>query len=224
MRKKVILLCALLALTTAGCAPSPETTEAPASSPIEDDEALHLALGEAYARGQSDPDETPAAVYHDHVITMAMVKQQRETQTILSQAAEPYSDREIVDDLLKSVIFREEAQARGLTVSEAEIDEFLAATVYATYETEEGRRSTDAYCKAAGLTFAEYVDGLRETVPNVILKAKLEEQLAKAYCRQHALPYDDLNPSQEVRLALQQEKDAIFAARQGEIQYFVDEK
>lgn len=132
-----------------------------------------------------------------------------------------FTDREIIDAILKNVMLEEEAQNRGIHVTEKDVEAFLASTVYASYEMEEGKASIDAYCEDAGLTFDEYVASVREAAPSIIRKAKLERDIAETYCKEHSLVFDERNPSQEIRDAVKEEENAIFEAHKHEIQYFV---
>lgn len=135
---------------------------------------------------QSLRGEDVVAVYGDNTVTMAMVDRQRKLQE------RPSPNREILDDLLKTILFREEAQARGLRVSQEEIAAFLASQ-----------------------------EAPQADVTDLLLNDKLDAQLAQEYCKAHDLPYDGSDLSPEVQEAVRQEKEALFSARQGEIQYYM---
>ena len=165
------------------------------------------------ASRKPQPFDHTAAIYKTHTVTMNMIESHRNTPA--------FTDREIIDAILKNVMLEEEAQNRGIHVTEKDVEAFLASTVYASYEMEEGKASIDAYCEDAGLTFDEYVASVREAAPSIIRKAKLERDIAETYCKEHSLVFDERNPSQEIRDAVKEEENAIFEAHKHEIQYFV---
>lgn len=180
--------------------------------------------GQAIRSASNGEQEDLAAVYKEHVITMRMVEDQRGTLAASFPEREDtiLTDREITDKILKKIMMQEEAQNRGLSVTEEDIEAFLDSTVYASYETEEGRAIVDGYCEGAGLTFDEYVVSVREAAPSIILKAKLERSIAEGYCKENALVFDERNPSQEIRAMIQEEESSIFEAHKDEIRYYVE--
>lgn len=188
--------------------------------------SIQMSLGETFADSkeiQTLEKEDTVAVYKDYTVTTNMVEYQRSTTETLSQETDDntLTDREIIDSILKNVMFKEEAKNRGFSATEEEIQEFLDSTVYASYETEEGKAFIDEYCEAANLTFDEYVASVREAAPSIILKAKLERDIAERYCTENSLVLDELNPSQEIREAIKNEENSIFKTHKDEIQYYV---
>ena len=188
--------------------------------------SIQMSLGEVFADSietQTLEKEDPVATDKDHTVTMNMIEYQRSTTTTLSQDtnAPALTDREIIDNILKNIMLEEEAKSRGIYVSEKDIEEFLDSTVYASYEIEEGKVFIDEYCEGAGLTFDEYVASVREAAPSIILKARLEREIAETYCEENSLVFDELNPSQEIRDTIKEEENSIFEAHKDEIQYYV---
>ena len=131
------------------------------------------------------------------------------------------SDREVVDDLLKNALLLEEAEARGLTPTQEEIEQYLQETVYTAYELPEGKAQIDTYCASAGISLEEYVADLRGQAPRFLAKAKLKEVVMEEYCQAHGLPYDRMNPPQEAQEAVEAYRDQLLADHQGEITYYL---
>ena len=71
--------------------------------------------------GSKDP---VLATYKDAEITRSLVDYQKQTMRHLNGAAE-VSDKEAVDELLINNIMLDEAETRGLSVSQEEIDAML---------------------------------------------------------------------------------------------------
>ena len=147
---------------------------------------------------------------------------QKQTQAALAGVAPAtLSDREVVDDLLKNALLLEEAEARGLTPTQEEIEQYLQETVYTAYELPEGKEQIDNYCASAGISFEEYVADLRGQAPRFLAKAKLKEVVMEEYCQAHGLPYDRMNPPQEAQEAVEAYQDQLLADHQGEITYYL---
>ena len=77
------------------------------------------------------PDDPVLAVYKDQTVLRSVVDYQKQTQAALA-GVDPatLSDREVVDDLLKNALLLEEAEARGLTPTQEEIEDVRQAIGY----------------------------------------------------------------------------------------------
>ena len=189
-----LALCLTAALLLSGCQGNPAAQSAE-DTPVE--ESLGTYYEEAMEQAEA-PDDPVLAVYKD--------------QTVL---------RSVVDDLLKNALLLEEAEARGLTPTQEEIEQYLQETVYTAYELPEGKEQIDNYCASAGISFEEYVADLRGQAPRFLAKAKLKEAVMEEYCQAHSLPYDPMNPSQEAQEAVEAYQDQLLADHQGEITYYL---
>lgn len=170
----------------------------------------------AGTEGQAAPEGDPvAATYKGEPIRKSVVAEQKKA------AGEDVSDREIIDRIITNLIMLEEAEKRGLTATEEEIETFLAETVYAAYEMPEGKESIDSYCASTGLTYEEYVQSVREQAPKMIAKAKWEEAIAREYCDANGIEFDSLNPSQEVKDAVNDYQAELLEAHRRDIVYYV---
>lgn len=175
---------------------------------------LLSSLGLSSCGGESPPAGT-AATYRGQPILWSAVETQKEA------AGGDLSDREIMDHIITNLIMLEEAEKRGLTATEEEVETFLADTVYASYEMPEGKESIDTYCASTGLTYEEYVQSVREQAPKIIAKAKWEEAVAREYCDDNGVEFDSLNLGQEVIGAVNDRKAELLEAHRGDIVYCV---
>lgn len=183
-------------------------------------------LGQDYSDAMETVDsgkDVVAAVYNGEEIMMSSVEYQRNTGATMAgtTAGDQPSNREIIDNIVKNMVMTEEAERRGLTATQEEIDEFLNSTVYASYKIPEGKQDIDEYCASAGLTFEEYVETVREQAPRIIEKAKLERAIAQEYCQKHNIELDELNPPQEVRDAIEDFCTDLLEAHRDDITYYV---
>ena len=209
-------LCLAAALLLSGCQGSP-AAQSPEDTPVEE------SLGTYYQEAQDQTGDDPVlAVYKDQTVLRSVVDYQKQTQAALA-GVDPatLSDREVVDDLLKNALLLEEAEARGLTPTQEEIEQYLQETVYTAYELPEGKAQIDTYCASAGISLEEYVADLREQAPRFLARAKLKEAVMEEYCQAHGLPYDRMNPPQEAQEAVEAYQDQLLADHQGEITYYL---
>ena len=181
-----LALCLTAALLLSGCQGNPAAQSAE-DTPVE--ESLGTYYEEAMEQAEA-PDDPVLAVYKDQTVLRSVVDYQKQTQAALA-GVDPatLSDREVVDDLLKNALLLEEAEARGLTPTQEEIEQYLQETVYTAYELPEGKEQIDNYCASAGISFEEYVADLRGQAPRFLAKAKLKEAVMEEYCQAHSQPF-----------------------------------
>ena len=199
-----------------GCQSSP-AAQNPEDTPVEE------SLGTYYQEAQDQTGDDPVlAVYKDQTVLRSVVDYQKQTQAALA-GVDPatLSDREVVDYLLKNALLLEEAEARGLTPTQEEIEQYLQETVYTAYALPEGKEQIDTYCASAGISLEEYVADLREQAPRFLARAKLKEAVMEEYCQAHGLPYDPMTPPQEAQAAVEAYQDQLLADHQGEITYYL---
>lgn len=167
--------------------------------------------------GCSGPGEDVAAKFRGETIT---------TEAVETYARycpfEEVSDREIVTYLVRWQILLEDAENRGLAVTEEDIEQFLKDTVYASYEMPDGKTTIDSYCESLGITFEEYVERIRYQAPPIIAMAKVQEAVAKEYCETNDIPFDALNPTNDVREAIDEYTVELFEGFEDDIVFFVD--
>ena len=191
--------------------------------------SLAALLGElrhSYTHNEGNSDEDGiVAIYKDNIVTTTDVEYYRALiPNIYGDTELPsLKDKSVIDYILNEKILVEEATQRGLTVTEEEIDAFLNYCVFDYYNTTDGKQFYDDYCTAAGMSFEEYASQLREQTPSILLKSKLKDSIAKNYCIENSLDYDEMNYPQDAHDMLDQELNDIFDSHKGEIQYFYEE-
>lgn len=112
--KKVLILM-LLVLFVAGCGPETEEPEAPATGEAVDDPGLEPEVGD-------ETGETVVAVVDDEEIYQTEVD---EIQQMQQQQGMPVDEGMIIDQLIEMELLLQEADDRGLGVSEEEVQEEL---------------------------------------------------------------------------------------------------
>lgn len=166
-----------------------------------------------------------AAEDGDEVVAMfgdtAVYRSALETQRMINKAngaAESTDDQALIDQILMSAIMVEEAERRGLTVTEEEIDELVEAGRQ-SYEYPEGKEAMDAYCQGAGISIEDYFDLLRKQAPRIIARGKLQTEFGKEYCTEHGLDYAEAAASAEVNKAIQDQLTGLLDKYRSEITY-----
>ena len=168
--------------------------------------------------GSKDP---VLATYKDTEITRSLVDYQKQTMQQLNGGAE-VSDKEAVDELLINNIMLDEAETRGLSVSQEEIDAMLQSQ-HDNYENyEEIRAIIDDYCKEQNLTTEQYFAVLEEQVPRSILRQKLRDALGQEYCAEHGLEFTKVNPPQEMTDYVNAYLDGLLDSYSAYIKYNID--
>lgn len=137
-------------------------------------------------------------------------------------AAEEVTDRDIVDHIVRKMILMEEAEARGVPVTEEDVEQFVKDTVYASYEMPEGKADIDEYCRSLGVTFEEYVEIVRDQCPLTIARAKVQESVAREYCEANGLTFDPMNPINELYQVLEDYEAGLWDENKKNIKYYVD--
>ena len=169
----------------------------------------------------NDPDAI-AAIYHDNIITKALIEHRRKTSGLLqTESVEYLSDYQIVNLLVRNMMIVEEAERLGLSATQAEIDNMLNETKQ-TFESAAVRDAMDVYFKSAGITMEEYFVLLEESVPAMIASNKLRTEIGKQYCEKNGLEYTNINPPQEMLDAIDAYIEELFEAHKGEIVYYID--
>lgn len=213
-----LALCLTAALLLSGCQGNPAAQSAE-DTPVE--ESLGTYYEEAMEQAEA-PDDPVLAVYKDQTVLRSVVDYQKQTQGRPGRGGPRHplgpggGGRPAENALLL-----EGAEARGLTPTQEEIEQYLQETVYTAYELPEGKEQIDNYCASAEISFEEYAADLRGQAPRFLAKAKLKEVVMEEYCQAHGLPYDRMNPPQEAQEAVEAYQDQLLADHQGEITYYL---
>ena len=161
------------------------------------------------------------ATYKDTEITRSLVDYQKQTMQQLNGGA-AVSDREAVDELLVNTIMLDEAESRGLSVTQEEIDAMLQSQ-HDNYDAfEEIRTIIDDYCKEQDMTTEQYFAVLEEQIPRSILRQKLRDALGQEYCAEHGLTFTKVNPPQEMTDYVDAYLDGLLDSYSAYITYNID--
>ena len=167
--------------------------------------------------GSKDP---VLAKYKDTEITRSLVDHWKEVKRQLGGGA--VSDKDMVDELLVSTIMLDEAESRGLSVSQEEIDAMLQSQ-HDNYDAfEEIRTIIDDYCKEQDMTTEQYFAVLEEQIPRSILRQKLRDALGQEYCAEHGLEFTKVNPPQEMTDYVDAYLDGLLDTYSAYIKYNID--
>lgn len=159
--------------------------------------ALLLAVLPVFLFAGCDSSKDPVlATYKDTEITRSLVDHWKEVKRQLGGGA--VSDKDMVDEILVNTIMLDEAESRGLSVTQEEIDAMLQSQ-HDNYDAfEEIRTIIDDYCKEQDMTTEQYFAVLEEQIPRSILRQKLRDALGQEYCAEHGLEFTKVNPPQEM--------------------------
>lgn len=167
--------------------------------------------------GSKDP---VLAKYKDTEITRSLVDHWKEVKRQLGGGA--VSDKDMVDEILVNTIMLDEAESRGLSVSQEEIDAMLQSQ-HDNYDTfEEIRTIIDDYCKEQDMTTEQYFAALEEQIPRSILRQKLRDALGQEYCAEHGLEFTKVNPPQEMTDYVDAYLDGLLDTYSAYITYNID--
>lgn len=100
----------------------------------------------------------------------------------MNQGGKEYSDTELMDRLIKRTVLYDEAVRRGLTVTDAEIDEAIASTKDALNhsESKQAKEYLDSYLSGAGISEDQYWENVNETYKLALPIGKLQDTLKKS--------------------------------------------
>lgn len=218
MKKKVIVICAVLCVLALGAGAVYAMANAQADNMFRAGQLL-----QSRQEGQ-DPNRggQVAATYREHVITVETVAYQKGMNLLRSaEAAAGYqTDRDVIDRIVESIILREEAERLGLSATEEEIEEMVEDARKA-YALPDGKELLDAYCEGAGITIEDYYDLLREQAPGVIAQQKLKNEIGKQYCQEHQLEYNHGNAPEGMLEAEEDYINRLLEEHKDEIEYFI---
>ena len=123
-----------------------------------------------------------------------------------------------------NVIMLDEAEQRGLSVTQEEVDAELAGQRKNYEEYEEVRSYIDDYCTKMGITTEQYFDTVAEQLPRRMLRQRLRDTLGQEYCQQHGLEFTKVNPPEQMTGYVEQYLDGLLQAHRSEIKYYEERK
>lgn len=132
-----------------------------------------FSLGRDYQNMTKDGDDAVLATYKGQPVTRA------EAAYHMSAQQGTITEREAVDDILLGMILLEEAERQGITVTEAEIEDYMAyhQSVYEEYP--EAKELIDDFCAGADMTLEEYWAQLRQQSRDYLTRSKLRSAVAE---------------------------------------------
>lgn len=163
------------------------------------------------------------AIYKDHKITKEVVDYQRDMYVLVNQeaGAQNYTDKEIIDRLIKGILWEEEATRLGFNATQEEIDAMVESAEQ-SYLIPEGKQMMDEYLQGAELTLEEYLNVLREQAPRTIARQNMKNEISRQYCEENGLNYTGTNTTPEMLEAQDAYIEEVFASRKDEIVYYLE--
>lgn len=170
-----------------------------------------------------DTEGDVLARYGESEITVATVAYRKQLKMIYSDSTEAApTDYQIVNEIARSMMIREEANRRGLDATQEEIDAMISNTELA-YSLPEGKEMLDPFLTGAGITFDEYLQLLRmEAAPAIIAKQKLLDAVGMEYCDANGIEFTKINPPAELTQAQNDYLEELFANHKSDIVYYID--
>ena len=114
----------------------------------------------------------------------------------------------------------DEAEQRGLSVTQEEVDAEMAGQRKNYEEYEEVRSYIEEWCTKMGITTEQYFDMVAEQLPRVILRQRQRDTLGQEYCAQHGLEFTKVNPPEQMTKYVDQYLDNLLEAHRSEIKYY----
>lgn len=182
---------------------------------------------------KSKSDTDIIARYKEYDIYRSQIEYTRNVGLMNSaDNAEKYAiDRDVANRIIENIMLGEEAERRGLSATEEEIEAMLNSAREA-YEMPEGKEMLDQYCAGAGITIDEYYEDLLEKAPRIIARNKLLNEISENTMEDIRKKMEDngekgLDPATiNVMEMVQEAQDKFLAelleAGKDDITYFVD--
>ena len=186
----VLLLAALLVSTLAGC-----------------------------GRPAGEVRDPVVASYRGQQILESAVEREQERQTALA-GGKTVSRRAAIDQLLLDLIMLDEAERRGLSVTQEEVDLELTGQRQLYEQDEQIREMLEEYCSENGITVEQHFAILEEQMPRWILRQKLRDALGQEYCEAHGLEFQRGHQRQEVLDYVEDCLHELLSAYSAEITYY----
>ncbi len=162
------------------------------------------------------------ARYGESEITVATVAYRKQLKMIYSDSTEAApTDYQIVNEIARSMMIREEVNRRGLDATQEEIDAMISNAELA-YSLPDGKEILDPFLTGAEISFDEYLQLLRMEAPAVIAKQKLIDAVGMEYCAASGIEFTKINPPAELTQAQNDYLEELFANHKSDIVYYID--
>ena len=125
-------------------------------------------------------DNDIVATYKDYKVFQAEVDYQKKVYSTDNSIDDKSDSLNIINRIITGYILLEEAEMKGYSATDEEIEE-MVAMAKESYSIPEGRAILDDYCRGAGITIEEYYDILKEQAPAAIARQKLRNAFDEEY-------------------------------------------
>ena len=126
-------------------------------------------------------DDPVVATYKDTQILQSEVAYEKENQINVT-GDKTVSDADALEQILLNLIMLDEAEQRGLSVTQEEVDAEMAGQRKNYEEYEEVRSYIEGWCTKMGITTEQYFDMVAEQLPHRMLRQRLRDTLGQEYC------------------------------------------
>ena len=179
-------------------------------------------MGQAYAEASGRTDDPVIAAFKGTEIRQSRIDCEKQIMTVM-EGRTTAGDAQALNRRLRNLAMLEEAERRGLTVTQEEVNYELNGQRQ-LYADEEGvREMLDDYCENAGITIEQHFSMQEELMPHYILRQKLRDALGQEYCAQHGLEFTRVNPPQEMLDYLSRYLEGLPDTSRADITYYPGE-
>ena len=179
-------------------------------------------MGQAYAEASGRTDDPVIAAFKGTEIRQSRIDYEKQIMTVM-EGRTTAGDAQALNRRLRNLAMLEEAERRGLTVTQEEVNYELNGQRQ-LYADEEGvREMLDDYCENAGITIEQHFSMQEELMPHYILRQKLRDALGQEYCAQHGLEFTRVNPPQEMLDYLSRYLEGLLDTYRADITYYPGE-
>lgn len=135
-----------------------------------DNDGIFSVLGKLWGQSEkSKANEQIVAKYKDITITQADVDNQKALDTMGQDSQEHnQTDQEIINGMIIGQILIEEAECKGLSATEKEVEALFSHNKENYANIPEITAEIDSFCINAGMTIDEYFEMIREQLPHII--------------------------------------------------------
>ena len=237
MKKKTIIVfiiaVLLIAVPAAACGilgdnpptENPPEDNSPKANPMEDNPYYMFEMGKLWAKRPIGEGDIVAS-YKDFTVTQEDVEWRKEYALLAGENLRNTTDREVANIFIRGWLFVEEAERQGVTYTQEEIDERIDSLRQHFADddgSDPGLEQIYEYCAGAGITIDEYLEDLRQQLPNAILTGTLRNNFIENYYKENGIA-DAVKMREEydnAMAAFYAYGDELLQAHKDEIRYYI---
>ncbi len=155
-----------------------------------------------------------AARYREREISWTQVEQLRSVLSLTGRT-DGLDDRTLVDRILLGYIVADEAKALGLRVGRSEL-----VTQLKELPLPADRSGLGDYLRELGRCFHDWLELTAQQARSARLLDRLQDEMARDYCREHGIDPDLDKLPEEVARAVSERIDGLLASHRDEIEYY----